>query len=94
MAENLPTVLVPPDSDLARALKAATDMAESFIADTGTARYRISVQRADAPTADQIARTIAGMQRAAGAWAHHDADALKAAVRARRRSGSQPSVPW
>ncbi len=94
MTENLRTIPVPPESDLALALKASTDAAESFIADTGTARYRVSVQRADAPTADQIARTVAGIRRAAGAWAHHDADALKAAVRARRRRGRQPSVRW
>ncbi len=94
MTETLHTIPVPPDSDLAHALKAASDAAESFIADTGTARYRVSVQRAEAPTADQIARTLAGMRRAAGAWAHHDGEALKAAVRARRRSGSQPSARW
>ncbi len=88
------TIPVPPESDLAHALKAAIDDAGSFLVDTGEARYRISVQRADEPTPDQVARSIAGIRRAAGAWAHDDAEALKAAVRARRRGGSQPSVRW
>ncbi len=94
VTEKLRTIPVPPDSDLALALKAAIDSDESFIADTGTARYRVSVQSIDVPTAGQIARTLAGMRRAAGKWADQDADALKAAVRARRRTGSQPSVRW
>ncbi len=94
MPERLRMVLVPPESDLAQALKAATDADGSFIADTGIARYRVSVRRADAPSVDQVAGTLAGIRRAAGAWAHQDADALKAAVRARRRSGSLPSPRW
>jgi hypothetical protein len=94
MSDYTRTVPVPPDSELARALEAATGAEDGFIADTGVARYRVSVRRADAPARGQVARALAGIRAAAGAWAEHDAAALKAALRARRRSGSRPSVRW
>lgn len=94
MSEPMRTVPVPPDSAVAHALEAATGTNDGFIADTGAARYRVSVQRVDTPSPGQVARVRAGIRAAAGAWTHHDAEALKAAIRARRRSGSRPSVRW
>ena len=85
------TVAVPAESDLAKALNAATSDGGTVVVDAGSAKYRLSVERLPPPTADEIARSIEGTRSAAGSWAHVDAEALKAAIRRRRREGSRPS---
>lgn len=86
-----PKVLIPEESDLAKALDAATSDGCTLVVAAGSATYRLTVERLSPPTPEEVARSIEGIRRAAGSWAHVDAEALKAAIRRQRREGSRPS---
>lgn len=47
------------------------------------------------PSPEQVARSIEGIRKSAGAWAGNvDAEAFKAYVRERRRTANRPPVRW
>ena len=46
------------------------------------------------PSAEQVARSIEGIRRAAGSWKDIDAEAFKAYIRERGRTSSRPPVRW
>ena len=46
------------------------------------------------PSAEQVARSIEGLRRAAGSWKDIDAEAFKAYIRERRRTSSRRPARW
>jgi len=93
------TVHVEPGSDLDRLLREAEDTPLEL--ERRGVRYRLD--RVDAATAtppaqtppspEQVARSIAGIKAAAGAWKDLvDAEAFTAYIRQRRRTANRPSV--
>ena len=46
------------------------------------------------PSAEQVARSVEGIRRAAGSWKDIDAEAFKAYIRERRRTSSRRPVRW
>ncbi len=44
------------------------------------------------PSPEQVARSIAGIEKAVGAWKNIDAEALKAYIRERRRTANRPPM--
>lgn len=46
------------------------------------------------PSAEQVARSIAGIRAAAGSWKDIDTEAFKAYIRERRRTSSRPPIRW
>lgn len=93
------TIRVPPDSELSHLLHEAIESGELVTVDTGDVVYRIGVEPARRvdfprrpPTAEEIARSRAGIREAAGSWREIDAEAFKAYVRERRRTANRPSA--
>ncbi len=88
------TIHVSPGSEFTRLLASLDDSPVELERDG--VRYRLD--RVDAPSAgpglsdEQIARSIAGILKAAGAWDDIDAEAFKAYIRERRRTANRPSV--
>jgi hypothetical protein len=98
---------VEPDSELSLVLKDAATTGEEIVVDTGEARYVVGVSvgsRSDVagtdaarpkPRPEQVARSIEGIEKAAGSWQGLiDAEAFKAYIRERRRTKNRPSVRW
>ena len=94
MPEEPTRLTIPPDSEVARTLKAASEQTGVVVVDTGDALYQLAVGRIDRPAAsdDAVAFTIAGMQADASSWRDIDAEAFKAYLRERRRSSSRPPI--
>lgn len=98
---------VEPHSELGLLLKGAADTGEPVVVDTGEARYVAGVTSGSPdvaedrdpanrrPSAEQVARSIEGIRKAAGGWQGLvDAEAFKAYIRERRRTKNRPSVRW
>lgn len=103
MATAQKRIHVPADSEIGIALRDAAMSGGSVIVETGGATYTVDVeldlhaQPADAtrrkPTPEEVARSIEGVERAAGSWVGLvDGEALKAYIRERRRTSSRPPV--
>lgn len=93
------TLRVLPDSELGQALHDAAASGEVVLIDTGDAVYRVGVESARAavaaprpPSGEALERSRAGIREAAGSWREIDTDAVKAYLRARRRTANRPSV--
>ena len=76
MSEEPTRLTIPPDSEVARTLKAASEQTGVVVVDTGDALYQLAVGRIDRQAAgdDAVAFTIAGMQAGAGSWRDIDAE--------------------
>ena len=94
---------VPADSEFGIALRDAAMSGGSVIVETGGATYTVDVEldsRAQPegatrrkPSPEEVARSIEGIERAAGSWVGLvDGEAFKAYVRERRRTSSRPPV--
>jgi hypothetical protein len=95
---------VAPDSELGSLLREAAATGQALLVDTGEAVYALNVfgdeddetprvSRSDRyPSAEQVARSIAGIRKAAGSWKDVDIEAFTAYIRERRRTSSRPPV--
>jgi hypothetical protein len=97
MATERKPVQVNPESELGRVLKRAAVVGEPVLVDTGDEFFELDVHPAaaakTAPSAEQVARSIAGIRRAAGGWKGLvDADELTAYIYERRRIANRPPV--
>jgi hypothetical protein len=102
MGTTLKPVRVPADSELSEALRNAAATGASVIVETGDASYFLDVEAQSppsveithrSPSPDEIARSIAGIERATGAWVGLvDAEELTAYIRERRRASGRPPV--
>lgn len=94
-----------PDSELGLLLRVAVATGEPVVVDTGDATFVIGValdEDGDAaqapdpmsrrPSPEQVARSLAGIRQAAGAWNDIDAEALNAYIRERRRTANRSPV--
>ena len=88
------TIRVAPGSELDRLLESIADTPVELERDG--VHYRLD--RVNRPSGeaglsdDRIARSIAGIRKAAGAWDDIDAEEFKAYIRERRRTANRPSV--
>jgi len=90
MASEHPTIQISPESELSHVLRRAVAARSTVRVDAGDTQYELDVHptRATAQTPDreQVARTIAGIRKAAGGWKHLvDAEQLTAELYERRR---------
>jgi hypothetical protein len=87
------TIHVAPGSELDRPPETYGDTPVELERDG--VRYRLErVETTSAATAlsdERIARSIAGIQKASGAWDDIDTDEFKAYIRERRRTANRPS---
>jgi hypothetical protein len=94
MASEPRIIHVEPGSELDRLLDEVADLPVEV--EKNGVRYRldrVSPAMHAPPTSEQIARSIAGIRRAAGAWnGLVDPDEFTAYVYARRRTSNRPSV--
>lgn len=96
MSHTSKTIRVAPGSELDRLLEDVAEMPVEL--EKGGVRYRLN--RVDAPvpattrpSQEQVARSIAGIQKAAGGWKDLvDAEAFTAYIRQRRRIANRPSI--
>jgi hypothetical protein len=94
MSHAARTIHVAPGSELDRLLESIDDTPIELERDGVHYRLDRVEQPASETTlsAERIARSIAGIRRAAGAWDDIDAEAFKAYIRERRRTANRPSV--
>ena len=94
-------VHVHPESELALVLRRAAGSGETVVVITGDERFEIEVHPATVdetldralPSATQVARSIAGIRKAAGGWKDLvDVDEVTSELYARRQMVSRPSV--
>ena len=101
MVSEPKTVDVEPGSELDRLLDEAAEAPLRLVRDG--ARFRLAPENEDEwagpnldlaragryPSAEQVARAIAGLRKAAGSWRDVDVEALKADLRERRRTAKR-----
>jgi hypothetical protein len=90
MASEHPSIQINPESELSHVLRHAVAARRTVIVDAGDTQYELDVHPTQAtaltPDREQVARTIAGIRKAAGGWKHLvDADQLTAELYERRR---------
>jgi hypothetical protein len=98
MAQNTRVILIPDDSELARALRDAA--AAPVHVTAGGVLYRISREGVATaattapPDEEAVLQTRAGIRKATGAWkaAGVDAEAFKQYLAERRRTANRPSI--
>ncbi|HKG25335.1 MAG TPA: hypothetical protein VKB09_06780 [Thermomicrobiales bacterium] len=97
------SVRVPSESEIGKALRDAATSGKSVIVEAGDATYTVEVESTPPaqpaeyalrkPTPEEVARSIEGIERTAGAWVGLvDAEAFKGYIRERRRTSSRPPV--
>lgn len=87
-------VHIHPGSELSAALRSAVATGRAVLVDDGEARYELTVQPVfSRPSAEHVARTIAGIHKAAGRWQGLvDTDELINELYERRRMATRPHV--
>lgn len=94
MSHATRTIRVAPGSELDRLLETLDDTPVELERDG--VHYRLDrVEKPSAGTTlsdERIARSIAGIRKAAGVWDDIDAEEFKAYIRDRRRTANRPSV--
>lgn len=92
---SVPRVIhVKPGSELDRLLEDAVDLPVEVEKDGVRYRLdRVNPSTTTPPSPEQVARSIAGIRKASGAWnGLVDADEFTAYIYARRRTSNRPSV--
>src|SRR4051794_22006799 len=101
MAVERKSVQINPDSELGLVLRRAAAAGEPVLVDTGDELFELDVHPAAGaqaatktpPSAAQVARSIAGIRKAAGGWnGLVDVDEFTAELYERRRAVSRPPV--
>lgn len=101
MATERKSIRINPRSELGLVLKHAAEAGEPVLVETGDEVFELLVHPAargqtpmkTAPSAEQVARSIAGIRRASGGWKDLvDADELTAYIYERRRTANRPPV--
>lgn len=105
MAKALKRITVNPDSELGLLIKDAAALNERVLVDTGEAVYAIRIDpeigdeigpsgavTGRLPSAEQVARSEAGIRAAAGSWKDVEIEEFKAYIAERRRASNRPSV--
>lgn len=98
MATERTPIHISPESELSLVLRRAAQTGGRVLVDAGDAAYELDVHPTAATPAtptdvDRVARTIAGLRRAAGGWQDIiDADTLTTELYERRRTASRPPV--
>jgi hypothetical protein len=85
-------IKIAPESEVARLLAEASDT--PLLLEKNGEVYRLErMEKArKAPSPEEVARSRAGIRKAAGSWKDIDTEAFKAYIAERRRTANRPSI--